>query len=890
MALNVWTKFSGFSFGTFPERVITDISLPVQNDTGVTYSVIAGHLPKGLRLVENHIAGTPFEVARITESIFCIRAEKDGEISDRTFKLSIEGEDPPEFITPEGDLPIGENQQYFALDNSYVDFQVEAFDFDTSTGQVLSFFIAENSGELPPGLILTDDGRIVGFIQPVLSIKPEDGNGYYDTGPYGAIAYDFGYRSTNGYDSYIYDEVVYDFSVESRGPLKLNRNYEFYVSVTDGDSIATRKFKIFVVGEDYFRADNNTLLDGTGLFTADATYLRAPVWLTPQNLGMYRANNYITLVLDTYDTENVVFIQESVNSEIFATAKQFVGTDNVIGSNSVTIYNVDPTTVPIAGYYLSFNGLISGATSTIFQITNVSIIETSDTVSYRLTLNNSLEATIPDDLTFLIGTLSTLPPGMVVDIESAEVYGRVPYQPAITKTYNFTITAKRFSDKGETAKSSRTFTIQIIGEVDSVITWNTNSDLGTINANFVSTLSINATSTATSANVLYTLISGRLPPGLSLDLSGEIIGKVNQYKNETTGALGLTTFNDNQVLHPTSSGKPTTFDNGTTTIDRVFTFIAQARDQYGYSASTKEFTISVLTPNTLTFSNIKTKPYLKLNQRAIWKNFINNSSIFTPSSIYRPNDPNFGLQTDLSMTVYAGIETTVAGKYIGAIGLNHKKKRFQFGSVKKGTAFLPGTKTAVYEVIYVEMIDPSEIGKVHLASRITNQGLQSESISVDNSMELWRPGFTKSDPLTLDQSLKLDALATPGPNSPRPNLMITIDSSGYITSDPNQRVYYPNSISNWRERIAGVGSHERNYLPLWMRSIQPGDNQELDFVLCVPLCYCKVGTGDDIVLNIKFSGFDFKVLDYTVDRYIIDAVEGLTEDKYLVFRNDRITV
>jgi hypothetical protein len=75
-----------------------------------------------------------------------------------------------------------------------------------------------------------------------------------------------------------------------------------------------------------------------------------------------------------------------------------------------------------------------------------------------------------------------------------------------------------------------------------------------------------------------------------------------------------------------------------------------------------------------------------------------------------------------------------------------------------------------------------------------------------------------------------------------------------------------------------------------MRSIQPGGNQELDFQLAVPLCYCKVGTADDILLNIKFSGFDFKLLDYTVDRYTIDSVKGQSQDKYLVFKNDRITV
>jgi hypothetical protein len=75
-----------------------------------------------------------------------------------------------------------------------------------------------------------------------------------------------------------------------------------------------------------------------------------------------------------------------------------------------------------------------------------------------------------------------------------------------------------------------------------------------------------------------------------------------------------------------------------------------------------------------------------------------------------------------------------------------------------------------------------------------------------------------------------------------------------------------------------------------MRSIQPGDNQELGFVLAVPICYCKVGTSADILLNIQHSGFDFKQLDYTADRYIIDTVDDLSIDKYLIFRNDRITV
>jgi ribosomal protein S10 len=49
------------------------------------------------------------------------------------------------------------------------------------------------------------------------------------------------------------------------------------------------------------------------------------------------------------------------------------------------------------------------------------------------------------------------------------------------------------------------------------------------------------------------------------------------------------------------------------------------------------------------------------------------------------------------------------------------------------------------------------------------------------------------------------------------------------------------------------------------------------------------------MIAIKLSGFDFKAIDYTIDRYTINAVlnsQGLVVygDKYLVFKNDRITV
>jgi len=800
----------------FSERQMLELLLPVQNETGVDFNVISGELPAGFRLSYNTtinkwvISGSAFEVPRLTDFHFCIRASKNGLIADRTFTITIEGEDKPEFITDAGLIDIGDNQEFFVMDSSYVDYQLQVVDKDTTTGQKLSYFIAKDDGALPPGLILTNDGRIVGFVQPVLAIKPEDGDGTYANSGYDAVAYDFAFVPTNGYDSYVYDSVFFDFALQQNRPKKLNRTYEFFVTV------------------------------------------------------------------DTYETDNVIYSLEQVNADCRAKTRKRIATDNVIGGYYVT--TTLTTAIPLIGQRFTFSGLIANAT-TIHTITNVVSLGNNE---YRLTIFEPLQVTIPDNVDFLIGTLSILPPGMEFDENNAEVFGSVPYQPAITKTYKFTVTATKIGDNGEFAKTPKIFTIDLLGEVDSVLSWESPSDLGSINANFVSTLSVKANSNIENNTILYTVTSGQLPPGLSIDLDGQIIGKVNQYATlDEDGNIiipGLTSFD--------FTTGATTFDGDTTGVDKTYTFTVKAQDQYGYSAITKTFTISVATPNQLIFSNIRVKPFLKTEQRTLWREFINNSTVFTPLNIYRPNDPNFGIQTELAMLVFAGIETKEAETYVSAMGLNHKRKRFHFGEIKKATAFIPETKTAIYEVIYLEMLDPLEPNGKKLAHKIENLSKQPKPVTVDASNSIW--------------SRNLSDLTADEPYRERPDQIITADSQGYEVSNPNASAYFPNSISIWRDRLKtwtdGTNGFavERNYLPLWMRSIQPGSKRELDFQLAVPLCYCKVGGADDIMLNIKnyikTTNFAFNQLDYTADRYIIDSVEGLTADKYLVFRNDRITI
>lgn len=798
--LDIWSVKSGHSLGTFEERSSVNVSLPViSNIPNVKYSLISGQLPPGIRLKNNQILGSPLEVVRPTTFNFCIRAEKDSEIADRTLRITINGSDEPIVLTNPGLLPVGPNETYFVLDSTPIDFQLEVTDTDTAAGQRLRFFIASGDGLLPPGTTLSDSGRISGFIDPLLAIKLNEQNGNYDSQGYDAVAFDYGLVSDNGFDSFGFDSITFDYSAPTKGLRKLNRNYEFIVTITDGDTIIRKKFRIYVVGEDYLRADNTILRVGTGSYLASSSSLKTPIWRTPPNLGTVRCNNYQIIKLDIYNTVDIGPVQ----------------------------------------YYL-----------------------------------NPLN---PDQ------TPSVLPPGLKLDIKSGELFGLLPYQPEFTKTYHFTITVTRFGNDNETAPVPRTFSITILGQIDSTLKWISPNNLGTIDANYISTLKIQASSTLDNAVIRYQIMEGQLPPGLNLMDEGEIVGKVQQYTSQNN--LGITTFYDIELGERISNQ---TLDGGETSIDKSYRFVVRAYDQLNYSAIDREFILDINTPNDRLYSNIYTTSYMSMGKRKLFKDFILNENVFPQKNIYRITDPNFGLKTDMRILVYAGIETVDVGEYISIIGLNHERKRFLFGDIKTARATVPGTNNTVYEIIYVDIIDPLDKKDQHLPLETKKLSKVNTVITADASNYLWKAqdqySFVK----------KREIMAA------RPLESITIDRTNLLASDPQSSKRYPNTITNWRRRIRyhelingkSIAS-ERNYLPLWMTSFQ-SNKEELGFVLAMPLCYCKPNMSEEIILNIKnymaTTNFNFNDLDYVVDRYIIDSVSGYGNDKYLVFKNQGVTV
>ena len=229
-----------------------------------------------------------------------------------------------------------------------------------------------------------------------------------------------------------------------------------------------------------------------------------------------------------------------------------------------------------------------------------------------------------------------------------------------------------------------------------------------------------------------------------------------------------------------------------------------------------------------------------------WYDFITNSDIFRNNEIYRYGDPNFGVQSEIKILVFAGIESLEAVRYVQAMSRNHYRKQIHFGDVKSAVAKDPDTQEILYEVIYVDVIDEYE-----------------------------KNGKSISSVVNLPDNIKSKVLISYD--------AIKIDSDIPLVSDSDHQRIFPNSIKNMRRRVKNLGDRDRTFLPLWMRSIQTDNFVEVGYVKALVLCYLKPGYSESVISRINAADFDFKNIDFTADRYVIDILDGQIEDKYLVF-------
>ena len=276
MAQPQWVTPAG-SLGTIPEGVF--YSTLIQAEAGIEsvyYQLIAGQLPNGIQITSAgtisgvpkniiSVQGVPAEVDRDITSKFAVRAYTTkvvngvivvDRLADRTFTVTVTGENAPEFVTPAGNIGT-----YY--DGTQVEIQVEYSDADTTDKIVIKII----GGELPPGLVLDSSGLISGVIKP-LTGPPDTAVAGFDATPFSLYPFDFSTRSTS-------------------------KNYQFNLEISDGKQSSVRSFEIYVYSKDSMSADTTDFTADNTFITADVVPTRTPVLINAAgSLGRIRSDNF----------------------------------------------------------------------------------------------------------------------------------------------------------------------------------------------------------------------------------------------------------------------------------------------------------------------------------------------------------------------------------------------------------------------------------------------------------------------------------------------------------------------------------------------------------------------------------------------------------------------
>jgi len=259
----------------------------------------------------------------------------------------------------------------------------------------------------------------------------------------------------------------------------------------------------------------------------------------------------------------------------------------------------------------------------------------------------------------------------------------------------------------------------------------------------------------------------------------------------------------------------------------TYSFSVLAGDVYQLSAIERTFTVTAIELDSKRYTEVYMRPFLSREKRDIYREFISNEFTFPPKMMYRYFDTNFGVRHDLRINLEFGIEKINLRDYVPALRENFYRKHFYFGDVKVAVAKdIHGT--VLYELVYVDVADEL----------------------VNNS------GF----------------------------------SVGPVVQSISGDLYYPSTVDNMRKRLQGLvlADHTAigvNYfnLPKFMRTPQAGSYTPVEFVSVIPLCYALPGQGAKIVSRIKLSKFDFKLINFEVDRLIVQNSADNNSAKYLLF-------
>lgn len=402
-------------------------------------------------------------------------------------------------------------------------------------------------------------------------------------------------------------------------------------------------------------------------------------------------------------------------------------------------------------------------------------------------------------------------PGLTLDPGTGWLYGNIPPLGITENTYNFSVRAY-MKDDPTSYSGLYNYNLTIVGPVSTDITWITPSNLGTINNGDVSLFYVEAINAA-GIGLQYQLKSGvynSLPQGLQLLPSGHIAGHVSFDTFTVDG--GTTTFDaTNNSIGASSVIAETTFD-------LVHTFTVNAYSVNGLISVYKTFSITVNRAYNKPYNNLYVQCMPPQNDRDLIASLLQNTDIFQPDILYRPDDPNFGKATQVVYWHAYGLNPATYSDYVLSLYENHYWKDLILGNISVAQA-LDADGVPVYEVVYSRVID-----------NLVNDAGESVSKQV-----------TLPYPITLDDSSVVDTV-------------------------------FPNSLIDMRDQVIDQVGQLSNVLPLWMTSKQ-SNGRVLGFTPSWVIAYTKPGYGDRLAYYINtIFGERLNLIDFEVDRYELDRL------------------
>lgn len=788
MAQPIWITPVG-NIGTFPSNIPTSYQLlanAVLPAVSITYAIISGNLPNGLTMdINGLIIGTPNTVANETISTFVVRATDNyANIRDRTFSITVSGEAVPEWITPAGSILT-------TLDSIWVELPLQYSNPIPSNPISVSLL----GGELPPGLEVNSNGLIRGYAQP----PTVDLNL-----PFVTTSCTVTSNSTN------------QITCASTSGFVIGRPIFFSGSVLGGISS----------GQTYYV---NSILDST-TFTISLTQ-NGPIINLNNDIGFMTATllatNLNQPVIRTYtfllginspngsDVRSFSIIVVNQNTPISQGGPGFLP-----NSRTPTIYNTRPPTFninpnnPFYAYYLLPSANSIPNTYNPLTLAPMGVFPSDEYFSFKL---------IGHDFDF--GTLTyeyaDLPSGLTGDPNTGWITG-IPSlsSPGVS---DFIFSARAHKSNNENISTPFFyFTFKLVKTISPTITWISSTNLGTIDNGLPCTKKIVATA---DTSLEYRLISGSLPPNLTLLTNGEIIGTTAYQPTENLLQQGDTS-------------------------DFTFTIQAFSTD-YPAINDTKTFTLKVYQRFTQPTDTLYIQAALKPEDRNLIADLLNNETLIPAEMIYRPEDPNFGKASSVIYEHAYGIYASDIEQYLTAVTKNHYWRNITLGELATAVA-KDETGQIIYEVVYSKVID----------NLINPQGISvSKEIHWPYLIDLQKgPWYTS---VTNVYTSWVNILGQP---------IYTSLTPGYA------RTLYPNSLPNMRNQVASVLGQEynNNLLPLWMITRQP-NGTTLGYTPAWVICYTKPGFSQTILNNINNNwksptGYNYRlnIINFEIDRFTVN--------------------